>query len=73
MACTTCQKGAFGKIIEGWGNYLFPDKEIENVAKIRALTCATCNHNRLGMCTDCGCLISPKTRTKEKTCYKWKL
>lgn len=47
--CNTCggnSKGKLQKIIEGWGSYLFPDPEVEKVAKVRALRCATCDFNK---------------------------
>lgn len=46
--CRNCnpKKGKLQRIVEGWGNYLFPDKEIETMAKFRALRCATCDFNK---------------------------
>lgn len=46
--CKNChpKKGRLQRIVEGWGNYIFPDKEIETIAKVRALKCATCDFNK---------------------------
>lgn len=48
-SCSTCgggNKGKLQKIVEGWGNWIFPDPEVEEVAKYRALRCATCDFNK---------------------------
>ena len=74
MGCESCgnKKGALGSIIEGWGNYLFPSKEVENLATVRALICATCPSNKLNICIECTCPIPMKTRSTQETCDKWK-
>lgn len=73
MDCEACGKnGALGSIIEGWGNYIFPNKEVENLAKVRALICATCKSNKLNVCTECLCPIPAKTRSTQEKCDKWK-
>lgn len=33
-------------IIEGWGNYIFPNEGIETEAKRRAAICAACPHSK---------------------------
>lgn len=33
-------------IIKAWGNYIFPDAEIEKVAKERAEVCSACDYAR---------------------------
>ena len=47
-SCANCvnSKGPLQRIIEGWGNWIFPDKEVEKIAKVRALRCATCDFNK---------------------------
>lgn len=73
MSCAACQKkGRLSSIVQGWGNYLFPDPEVEKIAKIRALTCATCPSNKLNICTECTCPIPMKTRSMQENCHKWK-
>ena len=47
--CNTCggnKKGRLQRIVEGWKNYIFPNKEVETIAKVRALRCATCDFNK---------------------------
>lgn len=68
--CKTCggNKGKLQKIIEGWKNYIFPDAEVEKIAKFRALKCATCDFNILEMCTKCNCPIPMKTRSMDSEC-----
>ena len=68
--CKSCtsNKGKLQRIIEGWGNYLFPDKGIEAMAKLRALKCATCDFNILEVCTKCICPIPAKTRSVDSKC-----
>ena len=68
--CKSCEpkKGKLQRIIEGWGNYLFPDKEIEAIAKFRALKCAICDFNKLEICSKCACPIPMKTRSMDEKC-----
>ena len=73
MACSACkQKGKFKQILDGWGNWIFKDKEVESLAKSRALICATCDKNKMNICADCGCLIPAKTRSIDSHCHKWR-
>lgn len=74
MGCTSCgeNKLNFRSIKEGWTNYIWPNKEMEVKANLRALKCAKCPKNVFGVCTDCGCPIIAKTRTEKETCSKWK-
>lgn len=79
MGCEACNesqgKNKWQSIMEGWGNYLFPNQEVEKIAKTRALICSACKFNMLGMCTDCTgipCPISTKTRSMQEKCEKWK-
>lgn len=69
--CKTCggnKKGRLQIILEGLGNYLFPNEEVEKVAKMRALRCATCDFNILEMCTKCNCSIPLKIRSMDSEC-----
>jgi len=69
--CSVCdgnKKGKLGRIIEGWENYIFPDEEVEKLAKYRALRCASCDFNKLEMCSKCNCPIPLKTRSTEEEC-----
>lgn len=74
--CNTCgsnKKGKLARIIEGWGNYFFPNEEVEKIAKYRALRCATCDFNKFDVCTKCvgvgvGCPIAMKTRSMDEEC-----
>lgn len=40
----------YTEIVEGWGNFLFPDKKVEYEAKMRAVICAECSLYNLGIC-----------------------
>ena len=70
--CSVCdqnnKKSKLQKIIEGWGNVLFPDPEVENVAKYRALRCATCDFNKMEICSKCNCPIIAATRSMDHDC-----
>lgn len=77
----------FSVIAEGWGNYLFPSKEIKEMAISRAKICATCTHLEDTMiavpdansqiagkkCGLCKCPLSAATRSPQKHCpiHKW--
>lgn len=63
------------EIKEGWGNIIFPTPEIELIAIKRAEICATCEHNKVNICTQCGCFIPAKTRSLKANCpiNKWNL
>lgn len=41
----------YTEIVDGWKNYIFPNKKIEYIAKARALICAECPLNVLGICS----------------------
>lgn len=71
------------KVIEGWRNYISPDKDekkfIEHVALERNSICKDCpfhSHNnpeasklRLdAYCTNCGCTLAAKTRCLTCSC-----
>ena len=40
----------YTEIIEGWNNYIFPNKKVEYIAKTRALICAECPLYSIGIC-----------------------
>ena len=46
------------------------DKEIE---ELRLNLCNSCNHNRLGICTQCNCLIITTVKLRSSKCPldKW--
>lgn len=77
MGCKTCnesEKTPAMQIVEGWANWIFPNKEVEKKAKLRALICATCSHNKANLCTNCNgipCPIPTKTRSMDTRCVKW--
>lgn len=72
-----------GIIYDGWKNYIFPNEEVEKVAKERANECAECEHMRelgfdLGLvfnnkffkywgCDLCKCPIGKKIRSMKET------
>ena len=67
-ACDGMKTSKLQKIIEGWGNYLVPDPEVEKVAKYRALRCATCDFNKFEVCSKCNCPIIAATRSMDHDC-----
>lgn len=62
------------EIISGWKNYMFPNKEVEEIAIKRMETCINCDRlkpdNRCGIC---GCFMVAKVRSLKSTCPldKW--
>lgn len=69
--CVTCanqKKSKLQKIIEGWGNLLFPNPEVEAVAKARAERCSHCSWNLLEVCQKCTCPIPAKVRSMGDAC-----
>jgi hypothetical protein len=60
-------------IMDGWKNYVFPDKHTEKVAKARASICSTCPRNQMNICKECGCPLVSKTRSMSSSCpiNKW--
>ena len=71
-------------IINGWSNYIFPNKEIEALAFKRAEICAGCPENKHGdilvrlndkiesikgnYCALCTCPLSAKVRSENEKC-----
>ena len=41
----------YTEIVNGWKNVIFPNKKVEYIAKARALICAECPLNVLGICS----------------------
>lgn len=63
-------------IIVGWYNWLF--KKNNDLAKRRLSICANCESRVLltkheAICSECGCLLSAKSRVKDEKCLmnKW--
>lgn len=76
----------FYNIINGWKNYIFPNKEVEELAKERAKICATCPINTNNVCSrrkcreiegkkkcGCGCPLAALLRSELSSCAlgKW--
>jgi len=62
------------QIYQGWKNYIFPNPEMEALAKKRATICVDCPKLKLNnVCASCGCYIPAKTRSKTSKCPlgKW--
>lgn len=72
------------EIIGGWKNYYFENKEVEAIAKSRAVVCSTCPHAKHSefidiidnkpeamkglVCDVCNCPLSKKTRSLTSKC-----
>ena len=65
------------EIIDGWTNYVFPNKEVEELAKRRITICTDktiCDklksNNKCGIC---GCYMPAKVRSVKSSCplKKW--
>ena len=66
--------GRLEEIYNGWKNYIFPNKEMEELAKKRAAICVDCPKLKSNnICSVCGCYIPAKTRSKTSRCplSKW--
>jgi hypothetical protein len=50
-------------IIEGWGNAIWKNEEVEKIARERAEICAKCDSNTGWSCKECGCPLFAKTRS----------
>ena len=71
-------------IVEGWGNYVFENDEVESIARQRAEECGKCDEAIVGIvaalvideikdiegmvCNKCNCPLSAKTRSLNETC-----
>tara|TARA_R100000951_G_scaffold66458_2_gene56199 strand:+ start:816 stop:1133 length:318 start_codon:yes stop_codon:yes gene_type:complete len=62
------------EIFNGWKNVVFPNDEVERIAKVRAAVCAQCEYNVKSRCQKCGCPLVAKTRSLQSDCplKKWK-
>lgn len=62
------------QIYDGWKNYIFPNKKIEEIAKHRIKICIECEKIKKGnFCGVCGCWTPAKVRSEKSTCpiKKW--
>lgn len=78
MACGSCGKKMtvpekLKSIYEGWKYLIWPNPEIEKIAKKRADICSNCNWSKMNVCRQCGCYISAKVRSEKEKCPidKW--
>jgi hypothetical protein len=62
------------EIYNGWKNYVFPNKKIEELAKNRAQICVKCSdlNTTKNTCKICGCYIPAKVRSERSKCPKKK-
>jgi hypothetical protein len=59
------------EIIAGWKNYVFPNKQVEELAKKRIKICLDCKKlNQRHFCTICHCYMPAKVRSPKSTCPK---
>lgn len=64
----------FEEIIAGWKNYVFPNKEVEELAKNRIKICLSCPKiSERHFCNICHCYMPAKVRSPKSTCplVKW--
>lgn len=54
---------------EGWMNYVFPNKDADELSKKRFAICKKCEHlTKMGRCRKCGCFMEAKSRAKKTKC-----
>ena len=80
-SCGNKSKKAYARFInmlQGWGNYFWPNPKIEEMAQQRMRICSTCDQltddNRCNKCeTKIKCPIIAKTRAPKESCPmgKW--
>lgn len=59
----------FDEIIAGWTNYVFPNKEVEEVAKKRLKICCGCDKiSDRNYCKICHCFMPAKVRSLKSKC-----
>jgi hypothetical protein len=66
--------GQLSEIFEGWKNYAFPNKDVENEAKRRMAICVGCDKlKKNNSCALCGCYMPAKVRSPKSRCRikKW--
>jgi hypothetical protein len=59
------------EIYSGWKNYIFPNKEVEEIAKKRIAFCVEnkCNNfTNKKTCKVCGCFMPAKVRSLKSKC-----
>jgi len=62
------------EIFNGWKNYTFPNKRVEEKAKKRMEICIGCEYiTKRNYCALCGCYMPAKVRSPKSHCYvkKW--
>jgi hypothetical protein len=62
------------EIITGWKNYVFPNKEVEELAKERIKICLNCSKlTDRNFCSICHCYMPAKVRSYRSSCpiKKW--
>ena len=62
------------EIFKGWRNYVFPNSDVEELAKERMKTCVDCEFlSRRNYCELCGCYMPAKVRSPKSRCKakKW--
>ncbi len=64
------------EIYDGWKNYVFPNKEVEDLAKERIAICVKNDCGKLrsnNTCALCGCYMPAKVRSIKSHCAikKW--
>jgi len=63
------------EIYSGWKNYIFPNKETEELAKKRISICFSCTNykQKINRCNICGCFMPAKVRSINSSCplKKW--
>lgn len=71
MSCEDCKKGKLGRIIEGFGNFVFRTPETEAIAIQRARVCAIClqiKRIKNEWCPVCKCFVPFKIRSMTESC-----
>lgn len=59
----------FEEIVAGWTNFVFPNKEIEELAKKRLKICLPCKKiSDRNYCKICRCYMPAKVRSPKSTC-----
>lgn len=62
------------EIVKGWKNYMFPNKDVEELATERMEICITCDKlSNRNYCGICGCYMPTKVRSVKSKCgdKKW--
>ena len=76
MGCK-CNKPKYLRIVEGWKNVVWPDPQIEVIAKNRSEICNGCDQVKwvcgIAVCKLCGCPLTAKCRSLSEECDlgKW--